>query len=124
MDAFDLTLELIAAWRDDENRWVRRTIGHGVNLWAKRSKSAPELRDQAQTLLGFLDPLFEERDMDALKGIGWGLKTLGKHYPDLMADWLVEQVVERQRPYQALMLRKALTYLPEEQRIRVTGAMV
>ena len=43
---------------------------------------------------------------------------------DLMADWLVEQVVERQRPYRALMLRKALTYLPEEQCARVTGALV
>lgn len=120
--AFEPTLELIAPWREDENGWVRRSIGHGVTLWAKRSKGAPELGDQAQALLDFLDPLFEERDMDALKGIGWGLKTLGKYYPDLMAAWLVEQVVVRQRPHRALMLRKALTYLPEEQRARVTGA--
>ena len=33
--------------------------------------------------------MFEEWEMDAVKGVGWGLKTLGKHYPDLVADWLV-----------------------------------
>ncbi len=119
IDAFDPTLVLIAPWREDQNRWVRRAIGHGVTLWAKRSKSAPELRDQAQALLDFLAPLFEERDMDALKGIGWGLKTLGKHYPDLMADWLIDQV---KRPHRALMLKKALTYLPEDQHTSVPGA--
>lgn len=31
--------------------------------------------------------------MDAVKGMGWGLKTLGRHYPDLVADWLGQQFV-------------------------------
>jgi len=59
--------------------------------------------------------------MDVVKGVGWGLKTLGRYYPDLVADWLAQQVVHRQQRYRTLMLRKALTYLPDEQRARATG---
>ena len=64
--------------------------------------------------------MFEEWDVTAVKGVGWGLKTLGRHYPDLVADWLAEQVVQRQRRHRALMLRKALTYLSDAQRARAT----
>ena len=39
----------------------------------------------------------------------------------LNSDWLTQQVVHRQRRHRALMLRKALTYLPDEQRARATG---
>jgi hypothetical protein len=56
--------------------------------------------------------------MDAVKGIGWGLKTLGRHYPRLVADWLVDRLAEGGR-HRALVLRKALTYLPDDERERV-----
>jgi 3-methyladenine DNA glycosylase AlkD len=115
---FQPTLDLLAPWREDANRWVRRAVGTGVHFWAKRSRGAAEHTAQAEALLAFLEPMFEEWDMTAVKGVGWGLKTLGRHYPDLVADWLEEQVGRRHR---ALMLRKALTYLSEEQRARATG---
>jgi hypothetical protein len=121
VDSFPPALKRIAPWRYDENRWVRRTVGVAAHYWAKRSRGAPELVDEARDLLAFLEPMFEEWDMDAVKGIGWGLKTLGRHYPELVADWLQEQVVHRHRRHRALMLRKALTYLPQEQRARVSG---
>jgi len=76
---------------------------------------------QAKELLALLEPMFEEKDEDAIKGIGWGLKTLGKYYPDLLTDWLAQQVIHRQRRPRALMLRKALINLPARQRARVTG---
>jgi 3-methyladenine DNA glycosylase AlkD len=114
------TLDLLAPWRQDANRWVRRTVGVAVHFWAKRSRGAPECAPQAKELLALLEPMFEEKDMDAVKGIGWGLKTLGKYYPDLLTDWLTHQVVHLQRRPRALMLRKALTYLPARQRARVT----
>ena len=116
------TLELIDPWRADQDRWVRRAVGVAVHFWAKRSQGAPELCAQAGVLLAFLEPMFEEWDMDAIKGVGWGLKTLGRYYPDLVAGWLVEQVVQRRRRHRALILRKATTYLSDEQRARVTGA--
>jgi len=107
---FEPTLSLLSPWRADPNRWVRRTAGVAVHFWAKRSRGRPELRPQAELLLAFLEPLFEERDPDAVKGVGWGLKTLGRTYPDPVAGWLEEQLRRGCRP-RALMLRKARTYL-------------
>jgi hypothetical protein len=94
-------------------------VGVAIHFWAKRSRRAPELAPRAKALLDFLEPMFEEWEMDAVKGVGWGLKTLGRYYPGLLADWLVEQVVHQRRRHRALMLRKAVTYLPDEQRERL-----
>jgi 3-methyladenine DNA glycosylase AlkD len=112
----DRALAQLAPWREDENRWVRRTTGVAVHFWAKRSRGAAHLAQVASTLLDFLEPMFVERDTDAVKGVGWGLKTLGKHYPDLTAEWLATQV---RRPHRALMIRKATTYLSPETRARI-----
>jgi 3-methyladenine DNA glycosylase AlkD len=114
---FQLALELLAPWREDANAWVRRAVGVAVHFWAKRSRGAAEHAPRAEELLATLEPMFEEWDMRAVKGVGWGLKTLGKYYPDLVADWLPAQIGRRHR---ALMRRKALTYLSDEQRARAT----
>jgi hypothetical protein len=116
---FDAALSLLAPWREDENRWVRRAVGVAIHFWAKRSRGVPELGVRAAALLAFLDPMFEEWNMDAAKGVGWGLKTLGRHYPDRVAGWLVAQ---RGRRARAVMRRKAMTYLPEEQRARIANS--
>jgi 3-methyladenine DNA glycosylase AlkD len=118
---FEQSLTLLVPWREEANHWVRRAVGTSVHYWAKRSRGSPANTKQAKVLLTFLEPMFGEWDMSAVKGIGWGLKTLGRHYPDLMADWLAQQVVSSQRRYRALMLRKALTYLSEGQRARALG---
>jgi 3-methyladenine DNA glycosylase AlkD len=118
---FEPTLSALAAWRADQNRWVRRTVGVSAHFWAKRSRGAMDKAAQAEKLLAFLEPMFGERDMDAIKGIGWGLKTLGRYYPDLTTEWLRRQVARQ--PCRAMMLRKALTYLTPEQRARVEEAV-
>jgi hypothetical protein len=105
---FDRALAALSPWRVDENRWVRRTVGVAVHFWAKRSRGDTKLSSQARQLLSFLEPMFEERDTDAIKGVGWGLKTLGRWYPELVREWLKKQVA---RPHKALMERKARTYL-------------
>ena len=118
---FPEALSLLDPWRQDANRWVRRAVGVAVHFWAKRSLGKPGTNVQAQKLLDFLEPMFEEQDLDAVKGVGWGLKTLGRYYPDLASDWLA-QVVRYRKRYRALMLRKALTYLPVKQRTRIAKA--
>ncbi len=117
---FEPALDLLAPWREDANPWVRRAVGTGVHFWAKRSRGAAELTGQARALLALLEPVFGEWDMIAVKGVGWGLKTMGRNYPDLMTEWLPKQVNRRHR---SLMLRKALMYLSEEQRAQVAGNM-
>ena len=73
-----------------------------------------------------LKPVLAERTpfrlLDRIgKPIGWGLKTLGKYYPDLLTIWLEEQTVNCRRKPRAVMIRKALTYLSDVQRTRATG---
>ncbi|HSR35354.1 MAG TPA: DNA alkylation repair protein [Anaerolineae bacterium] len=121
LSSFEPTLVQLSPWREDADRWVRRSVGVAVHFWAKRSQGMAKLAVQAEALLEFLGSMFGEWDMDAAKGVGWGLKTLGKYYPDLVSGWLEEQVFQQNRRHRALMLRKALTYLPEEKRARLTG---
>jgi len=112
-----LGLSLVKPWRTDKNRWVRRTVGVGMHVWAKRSRGRPEHRRGAEKILAFLEPMFSERELAAVKGVGWGIKTLGKHYPDLVADWLQQQLTQGTR-CRSVMLRKSLTYLSDDQRAR------
>ena len=100
---------LLERWRKEENPWLRRAVGVAVHLYVKRERNRP---DRATRLLGLLAPLFEEHDVAALKGIGWGLKTIGKFYPDLLVPWLRSQVAAT-KP-RKLMVRKAVTYLPDD----------
>ncbi len=116
---FDDTLELLAAWTADDSPWVRRACGAAVHHWAKRARGVPALKVHAYRLLHLLEPAFEERDTAALKGVGWGLKTLGRFYPDLLVDWLEEQIQVRGRRPRGLLLRKSLTYLPPEVKERL-----
>jgi 3-methyladenine DNA glycosylase AlkD len=117
---FEPSLGLLTSWRQDPNRWVRRAAGVAIHFWAKRARGAAGTHARARELLGFLEPVLEEHEQDAIKGLGWGLKTLGKYYPDPTAAWLEEQLVRRGRHPRALMLRKALTYLSPAQRARAT----
>ncbi len=106
---FETALSLLEGWREEVNPWLRRALGVAVHLYAKRERDQPE---QAARLLDLLEPLFEERDTAALKGVGWGLKTIGKFYPDLFVSWLREQMASK-KP-RKLMVRKAVTHLPDE----------
>jgi len=118
---FEPALALLEPWREDTNPWVRRIVGVAVHYWAKRARGKASHLTQAATLLNLLKPLFEEGSTDAVKGTGWGLKTLGRYYPELVADWLVQQAG---RPHRALMLRKATTYLAPELRQRIAEKML
>ena len=107
---FEITFAELSLWRDDPNHWVRRDVGVGVHVWAKRSKGEKRFEPQAKALLKFLEPMFEEQHIEAVKGVGWGLKTLGKFYPEVTTEWLMKQVKSKKN-YRALMLKKATTYL-------------
>jgi hypothetical protein len=108
---FASALSLLAPWRVDQNHWVRRAVGVAVHFWAKRSRGETALTPKASQLLELLEPMFTEWQMEAVKGVGWGLKTLGKYYPDLIAAWLPGQI---HRKHRGIVVRKALTYLPAD----------
>jgi hypothetical protein len=110
----------MSAWRMDENSWVRCMPGVALHYWAKRTRGEAQPGEVNQ-LLEFIQPMFSEKEMDALKGIGWGLKTLGRYYPEPVSKWLMEQVVELKRPFRKLMVKKASTYLPGDVRTLLQG---
>jgi hypothetical protein len=53
--------------------------------------------------------MFGEWDIKAAKGVGWGLKTIGKYYPEKLIAWLPSRLVRKHR---ALVRNKAFSYLP------------
>jgi hypothetical protein len=112
---FEPSLAILKRWRKDPDRWVRKSCGVAVHLWAKRALGDPRLLPKVKALLAFLAPMFCEDDLDAVKGIGWALKTIGRFYPEALAPWLARQV-GRSRSFRRLMLRKAVTYLPRKDR--------
>jgi hypothetical protein len=118
---FDQAVEHIKLWRTDQDRWIRRMVGVAVHYWAKQAHGKDQYRDNVHSLLEMLEPMFSERHIDAVKGVGWGLKTLGRYYPSILTDWLEDQ---KSRPHTALMMRKAVTFLPKDMKIRVPGYSV
>jgi 3-methyladenine DNA glycosylase AlkD len=120
LNHFEPVLNILKVWREDENHWVRRTVGIAVHYWAKRAKDAPEVVEQVKQVLNLLEPLFVEREINAVKGIAWGLKTIGRYNPELLTNWLENEIVPAERNHRAIMLRKALTFLTPEQRERAT----
>jgi len=103
---FDEAVGFLEGFAGDENPWVRRSVGVAVHFFAKRVRNDPT---RIERLLALLAPLIEERDTSALKGIGWGLKTIGRYYPDLLVVFLRRQLATK-RP-RKLLLQKATTYL-------------
>ena len=116
---FKPTLNVLAPWREDTNRWVRRAVGVSAHYWAKKSGGSDQSTNPAIALLEFMTPMFTEWDMDAAKGVGWGLKTLGRYYPDILTNWLVKQLSDQQHRYRAIVLRKSITYLPESNKAEI-----
>ena len=111
---FDQTLNLLSSWSCDSNPWIKRAVGVAVHFWAKRTKGGEPHHTNARILLDFISPLFEEKDIHAAKGIGWGLKTIGRYYPLIAYKWLTNALVTEKRHPLAIVKRKALTYLPDE----------
>jgi hypothetical protein len=139
VDDFGRALAMLSPWRSDPDRWVRKSAGVAIHLWTKRSHGDARLLPRVKRLLAFLEPMFSEQDMDAAKGAGWALKTLGRYYPEAVAPWLERMVAggrgtarkagyarlagyPRLAGFRAVTLRKALTYLPAAHRRRVLRA--
>lgn len=111
---FEESLDCLAGWRADENRWVRRSVGVAGHFWAKRRRGDAQFNSQARRLLDFFSPMLEDRDMDAAKGVGWALKSMGRYYPQIAGAWLEEQLLVKRRKPAAIVKRKALRFLPDE----------
>jgi 3-methyladenine DNA glycosylase AlkD len=90
--------------------WEQQSI-----FFSKRVIDQPE---KTQLLLNLTEPHIEEKQIDVVKGIGWGLKTIGRHHPDILVNFLKKQI-ELKRNISRVMMRKALTYVPKEKKAEI-----
>jgi 3-methyladenine DNA glycosylase AlkD len=112
---FEKTLPFLRGFLEDENRWVKRSAGAAVHFFAKRVRNEPQ---KAKVLLDLLAPHIEERQVDVVKGIGWGIKTMGRIYPEIAVPFLIEQLKAKKK-LSKLMIQKALKYLPANKKAEV-----
>ena len=111
---FEATVPRLKQKTAVDDQEVRRSIGVAVHFFAKRR---PEDTKSLEQLVQLLDLLVEDRRIYVVKGVGWGLKTIGRHQPKLDEGFL-EKTLETKR-ISKLMLRKATKYLDEETKLRL-----
>jgi 3-methyladenine DNA glycosylase AlkD len=109
VEHFDSAFSVLERMTVLEDQGVRRSIGVAVHFFAKRRPEDVERMKQLLSLLAFL---VDDKRVFVVKGVGWGLKTIGKHQPKLVEEYLKE-TLETKR-ISKLMLRKATTYLDGE----------
>lgn len=105
---FESAVSLLERMTVVEDQWVRRSIGVAVHFFAKRR---PEDVERMKQLLSLLSLLVEDKRVFVVKGVGWGLKIIGKYQPKLVEDYLQETM--KTKKISKLMLRKATAYLNE-----------
>ena len=98
-------------WSRDDDFWVRRTavlallpdLRKGTAGWA-------EFTSYAAVML-------EEEEFFIRKAIGWVLREVSKHSPELVAEWLRPRAAIAS----AVTMREAIKYLPDEDRLMLTS---
>jgi 3-methyladenine DNA glycosylase AlkD len=119
VDYFGRTLPWLDRLLGDDDKWVKRSVGVAIHFFSKRVLDDPA---KTRRLLRLVEPYIEEKQVDVVKGIGWGLKTIGKHHPDLVVEFLEKQIKTRKR-MPRLMMRKASTYLDKNRSARIAKLM-
>ena len=90
-------------WAEDEDFWVRRTA---MLALLPRLRRGTEGWDE---FTAYADTMLEEKEFFIQKAIGWVLREVSKHSPDLVAEWLEP----RARIASSVTMREAVKYLPE-----------
>lgn len=102
--------EIRSGWAKDDDFWVRRTamlallphLRRGTEHWGE--------------FAGYADAMLEEKEFFIRKAIGWVLREVSKHSPDLVYEWMVPRVTVAS----SVTMREAVKYLSEDQRSRLT----
>ena len=111
IDHYDKTRSLFQEFICDDNYWIKRSVGVAAHFFAKRCTGDKRDDKKAADILELLTPQICERDIRILKGIGWGLKTFGRYYPELLVPYMKKQISTKK--ISAVIIRKCVTYLDE-----------
>jgi len=63
--------------------------------------------EKTKKLLQLIELHTEETQIDVVKGIRWGLKTIGRRHPDILIEFLKSQI-EQEKSMSRLLIRKAV----------------
>jgi len=111
IDHYDKTRSLFREFVCDDNHWIQRSVGVAAHFFAKRCRGDKRDDKKAAEILELLTPRIYERDIRILKGIGWGLKTFGRYYPELLVPYMKTQISSER--ISAVIINKCVTYLNE-----------
>lgn len=109
LNGIDDPASIRAKWAHDEDFWVRRTA---MLALLPRLRRGTEGWDE---FTAYADTMLEEKEFFIQKAIGWTLREVSKHSPDLVAEWLQP----RARIASSVTMREAVKYLPEEQKTQL-----
>ena len=98
-----------SAWAEDEDFWVRRTA---MLALLPRLRRGTEGWDEFTV---YADEMLSEQEFFIRKAIGWILREVSKHSPDLVSEWLQP----RARIASSVTMREAVKYLPENDRKQI-----
>jgi 3-methyladenine DNA glycosylase AlkD len=84
---FEPTIVILEDVTSLEEPEVRRSIGVGVHFFAKSKQKDIE---GIRRLLSVLSNLVGDRRVFVVKGVGWGLKTIGIYQPEPIVEYLQE----------------------------------
>lgn len=117
VDHFEETIPWLNKFLYSGEPWLQRSTGVAIHFYTKRVRDNPE---GIQRLLELVKPYIEVKDTNAAKGIGWGIKTMGRYYPEIQIEFLKE-LKNSDKKVSSIIWRKALTYLEEKQKIEITS---
>lgn len=115
VDYFEKTLPFLDKFLQDKNKWIRKSVGIAIHCFSHEVLDKPE---KIKKLLELIKPYIKDKQTEVVKGIGWGLKTIGKYYPDILVEFLRKQIKAKKK-ISKLMIKKALTYLNIEQKKKI-----
>ncbi|MEZ5750667.1 MAG: DNA alkylation repair protein [Paracoccaceae bacterium] len=81
-------LDHVETWTRHSNMWTRRAALVITLPWARLPNPKPADTAVRERVLGWAQGYVSDRDWFMQKAIGWWLRDLSKHAPDMTRDWI------------------------------------
>ncbi|MCB1397560.1 MAG: DNA alkylation repair protein [Rhodobacter sp.] len=83
-------LDTVEGWTAHPNMWTRRAALVMTLPWARLTHPKPDELAARHRILGWAAAYADDRDWFIQKAIGWWLRDLSRHDPDLTRAWIAE----------------------------------